>query len=349
MVKTQRSFDKAYKHSIRLFLMSLAILYVVFTGLAIYLASNDRFFAVTPFERRFTGSIDIGTLHYLKKGMGFFSILLSSIPLSFSNIIDLLVLTHTNFAEWDVNITPASIEFLYPHATLAFGKVAHMFFSRTALQRDDQQSVKVFHVGGHFFLNKINQQQWEKLKAETSSNSFSQEEEDHSINDTFESDNSLDYLPNELKFTTKYHNETAAMILSGPRNVNKVMVTEFFRGITLCHQASVAKDPTQADMQRYICVLHDEIASLEFAQQQDFRLVQRGKKMMTVLLQGNQERYEELGVVTTKAIMGHFMTVSAMRLQGQQAGVLYMKGSIASLKHYFINKENDFQNLNLFE
>jgi len=38
------------------------------------------------------------------KGMGFFSILLSSIPLSFSNIIDLLVLMHTNFAEWDINI-----------------------------------------------------------------------------------------------------------------------------------------------------------------------------------------------------------------------------------------------------
>lgn len=36
--------------------------------------------------------------------------------------------------------------------------------------------------------------------------------------------------------------------------------------------------------------------------------------MMTVLLQGNQERYEELGTVTTKAVMGHFMTVSAMRL-----------------------------------
>lgn len=36
--------------------------------------------------------------------------------------------------------------------------------------------------------------------------------------------------------------------------------------------------------------------------------------MMTLLLQGNQERYEELGVVTTKAVLGHFMTVSAMRL-----------------------------------
>jgi len=133
MVKTQRSFDKAYKHSIRLFLMSLAILYVVFSGLAIYLAANDRFFNVTSFELKIMENIDINTLHYLKKCMGFFSILLSSIPLSFSNIIDLLVLTHTNFAEWDVNIAPASIEFLYPHATLAFGKVAHMFFSRLAL------------------------------------------------------------------------------------------------------------------------------------------------------------------------------------------------------------------------
>ena len=70
---------------------------------------------------------------------------------------------------------------------------------------------------------------------------------------------------------------------------------------------------------------------------------------MTLLLQGNQERYEELGVVTTKAVMGHFMTVCAVRLQGSQAGVIYMKGSISSLKHYFVNKESDFQYLNQFE
>lgn len=61
------------------------------------------------------------------------------------------------------------------------------------------------------------------------------------------------------------------------------------------------------------------------------------------------EKYEELGVVTTKAVMGHFMTISATRLHGNKAGTLYMKGSIASLKHYFINKESDFQYLNLFE
>lgn len=214
--------------------MSLAILYLVFTGLAIYLASNDSFFNISTFELTIMESIDVNTMHFIKKGMGFFSILLSSIPLSFSNIIDLLVLTHTNFAEWDVNIAPASIEFLYPHATLAFGKVAHMFFSRTALQRDDLQSVKVFHVGGHFFLNKISQQQWEKIKAE-SSNSFSIEDQINSLDDTYEQENSLEYLPNELKFTKTFQNEESDMILSGPDDTNRQMVFEFFRGITLCH------------------------------------------------------------------------------------------------------------------
>lgn len=137
------------------------------------------------------------------------------------------------------------------------------------------------------------------------------------MNDTFEVENSLDYVPNELKFSTKFQNEMCDLILQGESeedNKNKLMLTEFFRGITLCHQASVARDLSQPDLMRYICVLHDEITSLEFAQQQDFKLVQRGKKMMTILMQGKQERYEELGVVTTKAVMGHFMTVSAMRL-----------------------------------
>lgn len=91
---------------------------------------------------------------YFLKTLGQFTVLLSSICVNFSNIIDLLVLTHTNFAEWDINIIPADIKFLYPHATLAFGKVAHMFFSRAALQRDDKQCVNLFHVGGQFFVNK---------------------------------------------------------------------------------------------------------------------------------------------------------------------------------------------------
>ena len=47
MVKSQRSFDKAYKHSIRIFLLSITILYFVFTGLSLYLAVNETFKNVT--------------------------------------------------------------------------------------------------------------------------------------------------------------------------------------------------------------------------------------------------------------------------------------------------------------
>ena len=66
------------------------------------------------------------------------------------------------------------------------------------------------------------------------------------------------------------------------------------------------------------------MASLEFAYKQDYKLVQRNpsSKQMTVVLQGKKECYEELGVVTTKAVMGHFMTVAAMRLQGKKEGIL---------------------------
>ena len=141
-VKTQRSFDKAYKQSIRLILIGLSIVFMSITALGVYLSSNPNFFNVSKFEELIVGGYvgrqegdgtKADTTVYMLKGAGFYSILLSSIPLSFSNIIDLLVLMSTNFAEWDVNVTPAKINFIYPHATLAFGKVAHMFFSRVAV------------------------------------------------------------------------------------------------------------------------------------------------------------------------------------------------------------------------
>ena len=118
-------------------LIGWSLFYLCLSAMGIFLASNPNFFMVAGFEQLIIQDVKINMMHYIVKGMGFYSILLSSIPLSFSNIIDLLVLMSTNFAEWDVNVTPAKINFIYPHATLAFGKVAHMFFSRTAMQRDD--------------------------------------------------------------------------------------------------------------------------------------------------------------------------------------------------------------------
>lgn len=130
-----------------------SVAYLCITLLGVYLASNPNFFNVSRFEQFIIKELNIDQIDYLEKAVGFYAILLSSIPLSFSNIIDLLVLMSTNFAEWDINVTPAKINFIHPHATLAFGKVAHMFFSRMAIQRDDKQSVKIFHIGGHFFKN----------------------------------------------------------------------------------------------------------------------------------------------------------------------------------------------------
>jgi hypothetical protein len=80
---------------------------------------------------------------------------------------------------------------------------------------------------------------------------------------------SLDYLPNELKYTQKYQNNEADAILNGPQNYNKTMLIELFRGILLCHQINVTKDMKQStqNMYQYVGVFNDEIATLDFAQQ----------------------------------------------------------------------------------
>lgn len=119
-------------------LISWTILYLALTAIGIYLSSNSNFFNVVDFEEFIIERVRDDFSLTIVKGMGFYAILLSSIPMSFSNIIDLLVLMSTNFAEWDVNVTPAKINFIHPHATLAFGKVAHLFFSRYAIQRDER-------------------------------------------------------------------------------------------------------------------------------------------------------------------------------------------------------------------
>lgn len=126
------------------------ILYIVLSWLSIYLSSNTSFSNVLFFEQIIVQTnigqnleVEINGVgetqssvyvkYFLDKCMGVFLVLLSSLPFSFSNIIHLLILFSTNFAEWDIDVIPANIIFRQPHATLAFGKVAHMFFGRTAI------------------------------------------------------------------------------------------------------------------------------------------------------------------------------------------------------------------------
>ena len=67
-------------------------------------------------------------------------------------------------------------------------------------------------------------------------------------------------------------------------------------------------------------------------------------------MNGNLETYDELGVATTKAFMGHFLTISAVKINGSNLGILYMKGSILAIKQYFQSKDNaNLQYLDKFQ
>ena len=139
---------------------------MLISWLAIYLSSNTNFTSNLFFEELIIQSEIDSYVYYIDKFIGCFLIMLSSIPFSFSNIIHLLILFSTNFAEWDIDVIPANIFFRQPHATLAFGKVAHMFFSRSAIQSEDHQSVKLLYCGKHFFKNQYSQKQWDAFKRE---------------------------------------------------------------------------------------------------------------------------------------------------------------------------------------
>lgn len=135
--------------------------------------------------------------------------MLSSIPFSFSNIIHLLILFSTNFAEWDIDVIPAKIFFRQPHATLAFGKVAHIFFSRSAIQSEAHQAVKLVYCGGLFFKNQYSQRMWQDFKNKqlsemdmsfsSSNDDSSNDAGDYSGTDDENGNNSqINYFPNEL-------------------------------------------------------------------------------------------------------------------------------------------------------
>ena len=73
------------------------------------------------------------------------------------------------------------------------------------------------------------------MRQEDIENSADDNDSRDSKNESNIEDLTLDYLPNELLYTTKFQNDEADYILNGENNLNKKMLVEFFRGITLCH------------------------------------------------------------------------------------------------------------------
>lgn len=147
-------------------MLSLTALFVVISFLVVYISDTLSFSNVNEFETHVMMADTAVWRFYIDKCLGCLLILLSSLPFSFSNMIHLLVLISTNFAEWDVDVIPANITFRHPHATLAFGKVAHMFLSRNALQMDEKQCVKLMWVGGRFYKNQFSVRAWDQMKVQ---------------------------------------------------------------------------------------------------------------------------------------------------------------------------------------
>jgi hypothetical protein len=81
--------------------------------------------------------------------------------------------------------------------------------------------VRIFHIGNHFFKNQISnikldehQEHGDMDSSFEKNSNFS----DDSKNESDYGDISLDYLPNELLYTTRFYNEEADQILNGENN-----------------------------------------------------------------------------------------------------------------------------------
>ena len=129
-----------------------------------------------------------------------------------------------------------------------------MFFSRKAIQSDEKQAVNLFYVGGHCYKNQAKQQKADKDKNEDSRISISDTAEylnqDKDLSSD-EDDISLDYLPNQLQFSSNYLNQELESQIKGKDSKQKKQIVEFFKAITLCHQTNVINNNKNFDNSQY--------------------------------------------------------------------------------------------------
>ena len=99
-----------------------------------------------------------------------------------------------------------------------------MFFSRKAIQSDEKQAVNLFYVVGHCYKNQAKQQKADKDKNEDSRISISDTAEylnqDKDLSSD-EDDISLDYLPNQLQFSSNYLNQELESQIKGKDSKQK--------------------------------------------------------------------------------------------------------------------------------
>ena len=104
MWEGQDRFDSGPRKMIHVFLASGVLIFIAMTVAAILL-SKINFFASAS---TFISEVDNTSLAIeAEMGIGIFLMLLSIMPLSFNCIIEIIVLIHAKYTEWDVNLVPA--------------------------------------------------------------------------------------------------------------------------------------------------------------------------------------------------------------------------------------------------
>jgi hypothetical protein len=67
--------------------------------------------------------------------------------------MDLIVLMHANFAEWDFNCVPADLKINNGYIMQALGTVQNLFISKNALLSQNLKKAKVVQIGSQWYFN----------------------------------------------------------------------------------------------------------------------------------------------------------------------------------------------------
>jgi hypothetical protein len=90
---------------------------------------------------------------YVRSILAFIAALFVSLPLNFKAIIDILVIMHANFIEWDSNLVPGDVRVNNFSSVRALARVKHLFLSKSAMMTLNMRKAKVLQIKGRWYFD----------------------------------------------------------------------------------------------------------------------------------------------------------------------------------------------------
>jgi hypothetical protein len=80
---------------------------------------------------------------YIRQILAFTASLTLALPLNFKLIMDLVVIMHANFSEWDYNLIPGDVRVGQSYVMKALGNVTDVFLSKHSIMTSNLKKAKV--------------------------------------------------------------------------------------------------------------------------------------------------------------------------------------------------------------